>query len=409
MKPLPWAKVKRLARRQTEHPLQQYRDCPLCESDASEELLSFADFQFFTDHNGQNRADHQIVACNACGLLYTNPCYTHAGFQVLFEKAGYSYGHSEPRIREQVEWLDQHFPDMNSLMDIGCGSGDLLSALPDQMALYGIDVDEHTLNKAAQHLPGVSFSACDFDGLKSLPQVDVITLFHVLEHIADPVAFLKCLRQLSKKSVSLVIEVPVVDRATAEQDRDIVGFFTIQHLTHFSQCSLENMLTLCGWQLVYSEAVPGYNGWRVVAKQGEANQSACGKDERSLSAAQSYLSVWNENVARARRRIEAVAEADEIMIWGVGQHTEYLVLLTRLFELNARFVMVDSDPLKQGQTYHSLPVLAPSQVPENAWAQGTFPIVISTYGGQESIQMLLESKGVSPDRIITLYDRTLRY
>ncbi len=410
---LPWHRAERLPRQTAAPPLQQYRRCPACDgpeqSLAAAPLFALDDFQFFTDQQGVNRADHHVVACGHCGLLYTNPCYTPTGFQRLFEKAGLSYGHTAGRIVEQVEWLARHFPQAQSLLDVGCGNGDLLRALPQTIERFGIDVDQHVLDDAAQQSADISFTGCDFDGLDDLPQSDVITLFHVLEHLANPARFLKQLRQLAKAGVSLVVEVPVVERATVEQDRDIVGFFTIQHLTHFSKASLENMLTANGWKVLSAEAMAGYNGWRVVAEPSSLSITAMACDQTALPAANAYLAVWRENVAAVKKRLQTLHDKPRIMVWGAGQHSEYLALLTELFRLDAEFVMVDSDPLKQGQTYHGIPVLAPEQVPESAWLAGDFPIVISTYGGQQSIEKLLKSKGVDPLRVLSLYDRTQRY
>ncbi len=411
---LPWQQMKRQSRQVAAPPLQQYRACPSCgvESDlieCTDALCSLKDFQFFTDQQGLNRADHRIVACAHCGLLYTNPCYTPSGFQQLFAKAGLSYGHTAERIVEQVEWVARHFPQACSLLDVGCGGGDLLKALPQTMQRFGLDVDALVLETAAKNAPDVVFEVCDFDGLSDLPQTDVITLFHVLEHLANPAQFLKQLRQLAKKGTQLVVEVPVVERAVVEQDRDIVGFFTIQHLTHFSKVSLENMLAASGWQVTHVEAMSGYNGWRVVAEPKTLNTSKVAKDKTSLPAANAYLTVWRDNIASVEQRIATLATAPQIMVWGGGQHTEYLALLTGLFKRDAEFVIVDSDPLKQGQTYHGIPVLAPEQVLEAEWLEGEFPIVISTYGGQESVVEILAAKGVDPLRVMTLYDRTQRY
>ncbi len=411
---LPWHRVERLKRQTAAQPLQQYRRCPACgegaeQPQAAAPLFALDDFQFFTDQQGVNRADHHVVVCGHCGLLYTNPCYTPAGFQLLFEKAGLSYGHTAGRIVEQVEWLSRHFPLAQSLLDVGCGNGDLLRALPQTIERFGIDVDQHVLNDAAQQSPDIRFQGCDFDGLDQLPQSDVIILFHVLEHLANPGDFLKRLRQLAKAGASLVVEVPVIERAAVEQDRDIVGFFTIQHLTHFSKASLENMLAANGWKVLSAEAMAGYNGWRVVAEASSVNGMTMAHDQTALQAANAYLAVWRDNVALVKKRIQTLHGKPRIMVWGAGQHSEYLALLTELFTLDAEFVMVDSDPLKQGQSYHSIPVLAPEQVPESKWLAGNFPIVISTYGGQQSIERVLKSKGVDPLRVLSLYDRTQRY
>jgi hypothetical protein len=64
-------------------------------------------------------------------------------------------------------------------------------------------------------------------------------MFHVLEHLPDPVSVLKRLRDHAHNSTRLVIEVPILEKG---QTNDIHGFFSPQHLTHFSKKTLDNVL-----------------------------------------------------------------------------------------------------------------------------------------------------------------------
>jgi len=437
---MPWKKYRRLASRPSDIGLQYNRSCPMCcdasssalssaspsapvsaapEPPPDKTLLSIDDFQFYEDLDGKNRVVHRIVACGGCGFVYTNPCYTPEGFARLFEKAGKSYGHSEGRCQEQAAWLQQHVLDIESVLDIGCGSGAFLKALPRGVQRYGIDIDSGSIDYADEENTGIHFSLGDFSSAFSphganhnaIPDVAVITLFHVLEHLPDPKKTLVNLRAQCRDNASLVVEVPVIDRAAAEQNKDIVGFYTIQHLSHFSKASLHAMLACSGWQVTFSEDIRDYNGYRVLAVAGGAVSETVSNParQRDMAATHDYLAQWRNNVTQVDGTLASLyaslATETNIIIWGAGQHTEYLCHLSRIFNNTRRFIIVDSDPLKQGTAFHGIAVLAPDAIPQQLWCTGKEPIVISSFGGQPQIVQQLLQRGVAPSRIISLYTK----
>jgi len=435
-------KYRRLTPKSSGMALQRDRPCPMCRngqpsvtipaSDSASRhdnvLLCIEDFQCYEDLEGKNRVVHRIVACGQCGFVYTNPCYTPEGFTWLFEKAGKSYGQSAGRCHEQAAWLLQHIPGSESVLDIGCGAGAFLKALPQGITRYGIDIDAASINDACyndadEHNAAIHFINADLTNTffepdtaqGGIPDVATITLFHVLEHIPDPQKTLLNLRAQCRDNAALIVEVPVIDRATTEQDQDIVGFYTIQHLSHFSKASLHAMLRRCGWRVKFSDDISGYNGYRVLAIADSQQHQAVSSSERQgdEAATNDYLMQWRRNVAQVETVLStllaSIVTPVDIIIWGAGQHTEYLCHLTGIFNSECRFLIVDSDPLKQGTTLHGIAVLAPDAVPEKLWRDGTEPIIISSYGGQPQIEQQLLQRGVAQQRIISLYKQPNAY
>ena len=109
------------------------------------------------------------------------------------------------------------------------------------------------------------FTSFDLDGVTP----DCITMYHVLEHLSEPIRVLKRLRKISHSKTKLVIEVPVIDNGNTN---DIHGFFTVQHATHFSRASLANCLRVSGWIITEEYRVPDYNGLRVIARPVSLNE-----------------------------------------------------------------------------------------------------------------------------------------
>lgn len=409
---LPWAQYRRLPAQAPLVELQALRPCPLSGSTRDIELLRIDDFQTYNDQDGRNRVTHRIAFNQDSGLLYTNPCFTPHGFAVLFDKAGQSYGHSPERTGEQLAWIRKHFGEVpHTLCDIGCGSGAFLKAMPDHVQKIGVDIDQASIDKGQASTPEISFYCQPFDSFRPDESIDLFTMFHVLEHLPNPFETLRNLRKIAKPEARMILEVPVLDRTIKEQGNDLVGFFGLQHLTHFSKATLINMANRAGWDVVLAEEMPGYNGFRILLQPGVPSEAMLTEEQKAadFAMAQAYLAHWRNSVQDVQVQVDTLPPDANVLVWGGGQHTEYLAQLTTLFSPNRRFIVVDSDPLKHGTLFHSIPLVSPDSISEADWRSGDFYVVASSYGCHEAIIEGLQKRKVPDERIVRLYSQIFRY
>jgi SAM-dependent methyltransferase len=94
----------------------------------------------------------------------------------------------------------------NRVLDIGCGSGELAKYVVTQRYL-GIEIDEYSLKKAKLKFPDHVFISCFPNESEKF---DTVVALAVIEHISDPVQFLRdCTRHLSElDDSSIVITTP---------------------------------------------------------------------------------------------------------------------------------------------------------------------------------------------------------
>jgi SAM-dependent methyltransferase len=79
---------------------------------------------------------------------------------------------------------------------------------------------------------------------------DLVTMWHVLEHLHDPAADLRLVRRLLADGGSLLIEVPNSDSIIAKLFRaDWVPWDLPRHLSHFTPDSLRRMLEEAGFRV----------------------------------------------------------------------------------------------------------------------------------------------------------------
>jgi len=111
-----------------------------------------------------------------------------------------------------VIWAFQrYFPNAKSFMEIGCGTGFVLSgiqkALPG-LALCGSEIFSAGLSFAAQRLPGVELFQMDARRIPFRDEFDVIGAFDVLEHVEQDEEVLAQMHQATRKGGGILITVP---------------------------------------------------------------------------------------------------------------------------------------------------------------------------------------------------------
>ncbi len=385
------------------------RNCPICGSSDARTVLTFSRFQFYTDRKASdNKVDIQQNMCRICYTLYLNPGYSKRGFSVLFAEAGQSYGSSEGRPLEQIAWLEARGMTApgTRFLDAGCYQGDFLALLPESVQKIGVDIDRPALSKATnKRIANAQFIHGDFDTFRISQKVDVITLFHVLEHLPDPVAVLKNLRRSSHGNTRLVVEVPILEQG---KTNDVNGFFSVQHMTHFSKRSVHNAFVKAGWRIDEVSPQQDYNGYRIVATPGEA-QSTVEGDPQDAVILDDYFATWYKALTVVNEKIARLPGVDSVVIWGGGAHTEFLYQLTTLFSFpnSRKFVIVDGDPLKQGKSWRGIGIHRPQLLQGMDWSRQI--LLISSYGSQEKIRHECKKYGVPEHKIFTLYDSLRTY
>ena len=226
--------------------------CPLCGSHSLYPILQRKNvpvhqhliFRSQQDAIQIERGDLFIAACDICGFV----------FNQAFEDRKVRYGdgyensqHASPRYQEHAHDRIRHLIETQhirnaQIVEIGCGNGEFLHALVqsnDTNTGLGFD-PSYSGNDSA--LDGrIRFIRSFFDATDSDVQADVIVCRHVIEHIADPLAFLTGLREALKNSpqARLFFETPCIEWILRHQ---VIWDFFYEHCSYFSRESLRMCL-----------------------------------------------------------------------------------------------------------------------------------------------------------------------
>ena len=143
----------------------------------------------------------------------------------------------------------ERFRSEGSLLDVGCANGLFLLALdPQPWRRVGIDVVSESVEVIQRCVPDLRVLPGDIYQSDLLPgSFDVITFWHVLEHLFEPQRVLERALTLLKPGGLVFISVPNFDSLQAGLFRHYWwALDTPRHLHHFSPRSLEKLLVDAG-------------------------------------------------------------------------------------------------------------------------------------------------------------------
>jgi SAM-dependent methyltransferase len=125
------------------------------------------------------------------------------------------------RNRLIVSMVRRHAPEAQSLLEVGCGTGFVLSALREAfpgLHLVGAEPLSEGLEVAQRRLPDVELRSLDAAHLPYEAEFDVVGAFDVLEHIEDDMAALRSAAKATRRGGVVILLVPQHPRLWSRMD-----------------------------------------------------------------------------------------------------------------------------------------------------------------------------------------------
>jgi hypothetical protein len=276
------------------------------------------------------------------------------------------------------------------LLEVGADTGTFLATAVQELGTVGY-FDE--LNPAGQRL----LQARGFRDVRDAgddTRFDVVALRHVLEHIVDPVAYLRQLRARVAADGLVFVEVPdYTNRSLGQADP-----FQLEHVNYFSLRALETTARRAGYVLVASEITrtPGYSTTpNLVLRAALRPAPAAADGERGTGTWPGLMAA----TLRDYQAIDAFIAAHpgcRFAFYGAGAKTvEYL---TNATAVPAMFLLFDGDPQKIGQHLGGMEIRDPTALASDAFDY----VFIMVVGYEREVLELLRSKSVEESKLVFL-------
>jgi len=198
-----------------------------------------------------------VVRCNSCGLLYTNPQPPVSDLETHYSKEYFDSwfkdcaAHINKRFKKRLKEIDA-LANKGRLLDIGCGPGFFLeTAKKDGWDVHGVEFSVFAAEYAKKTFDINVIPGEVKQGLFAEKSFDVITQWHVLEHSRDPMSLLKLTRSYLKDDGLLAIEVPNIQSPFVNLVKEKWELLAPgEHLYYFSPQTLEGMLKDEGFKVI---------------------------------------------------------------------------------------------------------------------------------------------------------------
>jgi len=168
------------------------------------------------------------------------------GKRSLFEKLYHAV--KQKALRDKVKLVQQYDPNRGSLLDIGAGTGDFLVAAKNAgWQITGVEPSPKA--RAIATNKGIVF-ADDLAAI-STHSKDVITMWHVLEHVPDIETHIAELKRILKPEGVLIIAVPNYKSYDAQYYKEFWAAYDVpRHLWHFSKTSIKKLFAARNMELI---------------------------------------------------------------------------------------------------------------------------------------------------------------
>ncbi len=224
-------------------------------------LCGAREAELFQDTDGPLR----VVRCKQCTLVFVDPLPPTKELEQHYDEAYYSEWISSQKVPREKLWHDRleelrRYKTKGRLLDVGGGDGTFLRFAKEAgLEVCGTEISAY----AGQRIEDLYSVPVSIGGLHEAgypsEHFDIVTLYHVIEHVDDPARYLSEAHRILRTGGLLVVACPNVEskvfnltyflfkgkrfRLFSRHDKEV-------HLYHFSPHTLKMLLENKGFSLL---------------------------------------------------------------------------------------------------------------------------------------------------------------
>lgn len=390
--------------------------CPICNSKS--EFMK--EFSYIDLSDIDLNYTQKVCACENCGFVFvSNPLEKENLESKYNQNSIYEFnGRKKDSVESQKNRDDgnRHFsfiqsalPDVESVLEIGCASGYLLSLFKIAgKSVYGVEPSYENVCSAKYFYDIDMYCGLveDFIKKENNPKYDLVILSHVLEHIKNPKLLIQQIKSICKY---LFIEVPCIELKKVDQP---YGLFCNEHFGYYSMNSLDFLMSSCGYKCknMYIHIDSKYvipSGFPAISSIWINDLTDDNKNYKLPVPYTNVLSQFGAYMEQSEIAQRAVSEKIEEIpgnlngaVYGAGPNTSRLMGETTLGEKNIKIIF-DKDSRKYGKTLNGVSI---TEFNEDIVSELELDyIIIGAYVAQNEIYNSIKSVEKLNCKIIRLY------
>lgn len=238
--------------------------CPACKAQNHHFIRKCKDFTVSSEY-------FNIVQCTSCKLLFTNPRPNASEIGHYYESPDYiSHSNSNKGLINKLYKMVRTYSLQSklklvnslqigtekSIIDIGCGTGEFLATCKkDGWKTLGVEPNQSAREQAKSNY---DLNIQPEEYLLNPEQgTQIITMWHVLEHVHNLNGRLQQIHGILKKDGYLIIAVPNPGSWDAKHyNNEWAAYDVPRHLYHFTPDVLKNLVSNYGFVHIKSKPMP---------------------------------------------------------------------------------------------------------------------------------------------------------
>ena len=235
--------------------MEKLAQCPICNSEKFSPFLECKDWTV-------SKNSFTIVSCPACKFRFTNPRPLENDLGNYYQSEEY-ISHSNTKkgvinflyqtvrnwtLKQKLKLINSLSPKSEirnpKLLDIGCGTGEFLNVCKQNgWNITGIEPSEKARNFGNENYKLEIKEENQLNEL-SAETFDIITMWHVLEHVPKLNERIIELKKLIKPSGHIIIAVPNCSSFDAQHYQEYWAAYDVpRHLYHFTPANIEQLFS----------------------------------------------------------------------------------------------------------------------------------------------------------------------
>ncbi|MBL7932104.1 MAG: class I SAM-dependent methyltransferase [Bacteroidia bacterium] len=234
-----------------------YKNCPVCKQTDFKPFITCKDYTV-------SKENFQIASCTSCGFKFTNPIPDISKLGDYYKSEDYiSHSNTKQGIISKLYHavrnytlkgklkLISEYVSRGTLLDYGCGTGMFLKVCQDAgWKVQGMEPDAGARRIASEMKVKTYADKSELAPVLGERSVDIITLWHVLEHVTDLEDTLTFFKSRLSKNGALMIAVPNHNSFDAKHYKEFWAAYDVpRHLYHFEPKTISKLLAQHGFVL----------------------------------------------------------------------------------------------------------------------------------------------------------------
>jgi SAM-dependent methyltransferase len=209
-------------------------------------------------HNG-----FTIVRCFACGFMfaivppecdlsavYADDAYWNGGREYGYSDYEQAWRDARRLLLARLDRLD-HLTPSRTMLEIGCAAGYFLhQARSRGWQVFGVELSPMMRKRSAELVGCPVFASLD-EAVVAVLRFDCVAMFEVIEHLADPLGFMRTVRAAMTPGAMLVLSTPNFGAPEALRNQYSNHWFSPPaHVSYFTAATLRDCIEQAGFEAV---------------------------------------------------------------------------------------------------------------------------------------------------------------